>query len=71
MRHKYFRVAALALSSSSFIASPFAWGGDISFDGSLPGTTAGALAAINGTFAVTQDRRFVNGTNLHRSGCPG
>ena len=62
------RMAVLAaLSSATALSASNASAGDIAFDGSLPGTTAGALNAVNGTYAITQQRGFSNGSNLFHS----
>ena len=49
-----------ALSSGSAMAQ-------VVFDGTLPGTTAGSLRAVAGTYSINQDRGFVNGRNLFHS----
>ena len=49
-----------ALSSGSAMAQ-------VVFDGTLPGTTAGSLGAVAGTYSINQDRGFVNGRNLFHS----
>jgi filamentous hemagglutinin family protein len=56
------RLAVLAALSSSAAAA-----GEITIDGTLPGTTAGPLDAVSGSYAITQNRGLLAGTNLFHS----
>jgi filamentous hemagglutinin family protein len=68
MRNRHVRLAVLAaLSSASALAGFNATAGDIAFDGSLPGTQAGTLDAVNGTYNIGQNQGFLNGSNLFHS----
>jgi len=64
MRNNKLRLAVLMVLSSSQ-----AMAGDVVFDGSLPGTTAGALTPSNGTFTINEGAgyRAPNTTNLFHS----
>jgi len=41
--------------------------GQVSFDGTLPGTTAGSLSALGNTFTITPSQGYLAGANLFHS----
>jgi hypothetical protein len=54
MHNRHLRLADLAaLTSANALCAQPALAGEIAFDGSLPGTTAGTLNAVNGTVQKT------------------
>jgi filamentous hemagglutinin family protein len=61
------RHGVLSLLAAATLATGDAFGGDVVFDGSLPGTSAGALLPSAGVFAIEENRGFVNGANLFHS----
>jgi filamentous hemagglutinin family protein len=58
---------SLKLAILAALSSGSAMAGEVVFDGTLPGTTAGALVADAGTYSINQDRGYVNGSNLFHS----